>query len=146
MKIYKQKILVESTTQIEFIDITDKVQDVVDQSGVREGQVLVYIPHTTMGIGINHNEAMLVQDFTRVLYKLVPVDDRYSHDLFELRKESMSDGRSNGHSHCKSLLMGTSETIPVEKGGLFLGDRQNIFAIEFDGARKREILIQVMGL
>jgi secondary thiamine-phosphate synthase enzyme len=146
MKIYKQKIYVESKTQIEFIDITDKVQDIIDQSGIREGQVLIYVPHTTMSVGINHNEAMLVQDFTRILYKLVPVDDRYSHDLFELRKETMSDGRSNGHSHCKSLLMGSSETIPVEKGKLYLSERQNIFAIEFDGARKRDILIQIMGL
>lgn len=146
MKIFKKKIALESKTQIEFIDITDRVQDVIDQSGIREGQVLVYAAHTTMSIGINHNEAMLIQDFTRMLYKLVPVDDRYSHDLFELRKETMSDGRSNGHSHCKSLLMGSSETIPVEKGKLYLNERQNIFAIEFDGARKRDILVQVIGL
>jgi secondary thiamine-phosphate synthase enzyme len=146
MKIFKKKISLESKTQIEFIDITDRVQDVIDQSGIREGQVLVYAPHTTMSIGINHNEAMLIQDFTRMLYKIVPVDDRYSHDLFELRKETMSDGRSNGHSHCKSLLMGSSETIPIEKGKLYLNERQNIFAIEFDGARKRDILVQVIGL
>jgi secondary thiamine-phosphate synthase enzyme len=146
MKIYKQKIFIETKTQIEFIDITDRVQEIVDHSGVREGQVLVFAPHTTMSVGINHHEAMLIQDFTRIMYKLVPVDDRYSHDLFELRKETMSDGRSNGHSHCKSLLMGSSETIPVERGTLFLGDRQQIFAIEFDGARKRDILVQVMGL
>lgn len=146
MKIYKQKVSVESKTQIEFIDITEQVQEVIDQSSIREGQVLVYAPHSTMSIGINHNESMLVQDFARILYKLAPVDDRYSHDLFELRRESSSDGRSNGHSHCKSLIMGSSETIPIEKGRLFLGDRQNIFAIDFDGARKRDIFVQVIGL
>jgi secondary thiamine-phosphate synthase enzyme len=146
MKIHKQKIHLESKTQIEFIDITDKVQEIIDRSGVREGQVLVYVPHTTMGVGINHNEPMLIQDFMRILYKLVPVDDHYSHDLFELRKESMSDGRSNGHSHCKSLLMGSSETVPIERGKLVLSDRQNIFAIEFDGSRKRDIFVQVIGL
>lgn len=146
MKIHKEKIDLESKTQIEFMDITDKVQEIIDHSGVREGQVLVYVPHTTMGIAINHNEPMLVQDFMRIMYKLVPVDDHYSHDLFELRRESGSDGRSNGHSHCKSILLGNSETIPIERGKLLLTERQSIFAVEFDGSRKRDIFIQVIGL
>lgn len=146
MKIHKEKIDLESKTQIEFMDITDKVQEIVDHSGIREGQALVYVPHTTMGVAINHNESMLIQDFMRILYKAVPVDDHYSHDLFELRRESGSDGRSNGHSHCKSILLGNSETIPVEKGKLFLTERQSIFAVEFDGSRKRDIFIQVIGL
>jgi len=146
MKIHKERIDLESKTQIEFMDISDQVQEIVDRSGVREGQALVYVPHTTMGIAINHNESMLIQDFMRVLYKLVPVDDHYSHDLFELRRESGSDGRSNGHSHCKAILLGNSETIPVEKGKLLLTERQNIFAVEFDGSRKRDVFVQVIGL
>jgi len=146
MKIHKERIDLESKTQIEFMDITNQVQEIVDRSGVREGQALVYVPHTTMGIAINHNESMLIQDFMRVLYKLVPVDDHYSHDLFELRRESKSDGRSNGHSHCKAILLGNSETIPVEKGKLLLTERQNIFAVEFDGSRKRDVFVQVIGL
>ena len=146
MKIHKERIDLESKTQIEFMDITDRVQEIIDRSGVREGQVLVYVPHTTMGVAINHNESMLLQDFMRVLYKIVPVDDQYSHDLFELRRESTSDGRSNGHSHCKAILLGNSETIPVEKGKLLLTERQNIFAVEFDGSRKRDVFIQVIGL
>jgi secondary thiamine-phosphate synthase enzyme len=146
MKIYKEKIDIESKAQIEFINITDHVQEIVDRSGIREGQVLVYIPHTTMGVSINHNEPMLLRDFMRILYKIVPVDDQYSHDLFELRRDSSSDGRSNGHSHCKAILFGNSEVIPVEKGKLFLTNRQSIFAVEFDGSRKRDIFIQVIGL
>ena len=146
MKIYKQKIEVESKTQIEFFDITTQVQEVLDASGIREGMLLVFAPHTTMGIAINHNEPMLVQDFMRVLYKLVPMDDRYSHDLFELRKASKSDGRSNGHSHCKSFLLGISQSVPIEKGKLLISSNQSIFAIEFDGSRKRDIMIQIMGI
>lgn len=146
MKIYKERIDLESKTQIEFLDITDRVQEIIDRSGVREGQALVYVPHTTMGVAINHNESMLLQDFMRILYKIVPVDDQYSHDLFELRRESSSDGRSNGHSHCKAILLGNSETIPIEKGKLLLTDRQNIFAVEFDGSRKRDVFIQIIGL
>lgn len=146
MKIHKERIDLESKSQIEFMDITDQVQEIVDRSGVREGQALVYVPHTTMGVAINHNESMLLQDFMRVLYKIVPVDDQYSHDLFELRRETKADGRSNGHSHCKSILLGNSETVPVEKGKLLLTERQTIFAVEFDGSRKRDIFIQVIGL
>ncbi|MDP3957260.1 MAG: hypothetical protein A3G09_00495 [Candidatus Moranbacteria bacterium RIFCSPLOWO2_12_FULL_48_12] len=146
MKIHKERIDLESKTQIEFMDITDRAQEIVDRSGIREGQALVYVPHTTMGITINHNESMLLQDFMRILYKIVPVDEQYSHDLFELRRASGSDGRSNGHSHCKAILLGNSETIPVEKGKLLLTERQNIFAVEFDGSRKRDVFVQVIGL
>lgn len=146
MRIHKQKIDIQSKTQVEFIDITDKVQEVIEASGIREGQVLVYAPHTTMGITVNYNEPMLLQDFMRILYKLVPVDDQYSHDLFELRRSKLSDGRSNGHSHCKSLILGISETIPVEKGKLLITARQSVFAVDFDGARKRDIVVQVVGL
>ncbi len=146
MKIHREQIDLESKSQIQFIDITDQVQEIIDHSGIREGQVLIYAPHTTMGVAINHNESMLLQDFMRVLYKLVPVDDQYTHDLFELKRDSTSDGRSNGHSHCKSILLGNSETIPLEKGKMRLTERQNIFAVEFDGSRKRDVLIQVIGI
>ncbi len=146
MKIHREQIDLESKTQIQFMDITDQVQEIIDRSGIREGQVLIYVPHTTMGVAINHNESMLLQDFMRVLYKIVPVDDQYTHDLFELKRDSMSDGRSNGHSHCKAILLGNSETIPVEKGKMLLTERQNIFAVEFDGSRKRDVLIQVIGI
>jgi secondary thiamine-phosphate synthase enzyme len=146
IKIHKQKIDFESKNQIEFFDMTEQVQKIIGESGIREGSVTVFTPHTTMGVVINHNEPMLMQDFMRILYKLAPMDDRYSHDLFELRRTSKSDGRSNGHSHCKSFLIGVSESVPVEKGKLLLGAKQSIFAVEFDGARKRDVVVQVMGI
>lgn len=146
MKMHNGKISLKSKTQIEFMDITDKVHEIVDNSGIRDGQVNVFCPHTTMGLAINHNEAMLMQDFMRVLYRLVPVEDQYSHDLFELRNSAVrSDGRSNGHSHAKSILIGVNETIPLIKGKMALGNKQNIFAVEFDGGRARDILVQVIG-
>ena len=146
MKIYKRKIEVNSSIQIEFIDITDRVQDVVENSGIREGQVVVYAPHTTMGIMINHHESMLLQDFLKVFHRLVPGDYQYSHDLFELRRGNRADGRSNGQAHCQGILLGTSETIPLEKGKMMITERQSIFAVEFDGARNREIVVQVIGM
>lgn len=146
MKVYNQKIEIKSTSQIEFIDITNKVEEIIGNSGVREGQVLVYSPHTSASIVVNHNEPMLIQDFMRVLYRLVPMRDRYSHDLFEIGRAKTSDGRSNGHSHCKNLLLGVSETLPIEKGKVMLTEKQNIFLVELDGARTRDVVVQVIGL
>ncbi|MFZ2193198.1 MAG: secondary thiamine-phosphate synthase enzyme YjbQ [Candidatus Moraniibacteriota bacterium] len=146
MKVYLKKIQIKSTSSVELIDITKQVEEIVGQSGVREGTALIYAPHTSAGIFINHNEPMLLQDFMRVLYRLVPVEDRYAHDLFELAKKSKSDGRSNGHSHCKAMILGISETVPVEKGHLILTEKQSIFVAEMDGARTRDIVVQLMGL
>ncbi|MFZ2189073.1 MAG: secondary thiamine-phosphate synthase enzyme YjbQ [Candidatus Moraniibacteriota bacterium] len=146
MKIYRKKIEIKSTSSIEIIDITSKVEEIISSSGVREGTVLIYSPHTSTGIFVNHNESMLIQDFMRVLCRIAPVEDRYSHDLFELAKKNKSDGRSNGHSHCKVMLLGISETLPIEKGHMMITAKQNIFMAEMDGARTREIIIQVMGL
>ncbi|MFA6047542.1 MAG: secondary thiamine-phosphate synthase enzyme YjbQ [Parcubacteria group bacterium] len=146
MKIHRKKIEIKSTAQIEFLDITEKVNEVVADSGIREGQVTIYSPHTTASVMINHNETMLLQDFMRTLYKLVPISDRYSHDLFELNREKASDGRSNGHSHCKAILLSASENIPIEKGHMILSPTQSVFVVEMDGARTRDIVVQVMGL
>jgi len=146
VKIYKQKFELESTTQIEFLDITDKVQEIIDNSGIREGQAVVYSPHTTMGIMLNHNEPMLLQDFLKVFHRLIPVDSQYSHDLFELRRGKMADGRSNGQAHCQTMLIGVSETVPIEKGKLMITEKQSVFAVEFDGSRKRDLIIQVIGM
>jgi secondary thiamine-phosphate synthase enzyme len=145
MTTYKQKIEKESHSQIEFINITHEVEEAVRESKIKSGQVLVFSPHTTAGIAINQNESLLLQDFQRLLYKLVPIDERYSHDLFELKSGAKSDGRSNGHSHCKNLILGVSEAVPIEEGRLLLGKRQNIFLVELDGGRKRDVIVQVMG-
>jgi secondary thiamine-phosphate synthase enzyme len=145
MLIHKQTIKKESRSQIEFIDITEDVNEVVKDSQVKNGQVLVFSPHATASIAINENETLLLQDFQRLLYRMVPIDERYSHDLFELKKVPRSDGRSNGHSHCKDLILGVSETVPIEDGKMLLGAHQNIFFVEMDGGRKRDIIIQVIG-
>jgi len=142
---HKEKIVFKSTAQMEFIDITDRVQEVIDKSNIRDGRVCVFLQHTTMGVMINHNESMLLQDFMRVLYRFAPSDERYSHDLFELKKNNKSDGRSNGHSHCKAMLMGASVAVPVENGTMLLSDLQSILVVEFDGSRERDVIVHVSG-
>lgn len=145
MKIENKRISISTQRQIEFIDITERVEEIVQESKIKTGQVLVFSPHTTASVAINHNENMLIQDMARILYKLAPVDERYDHDMFELTQENKSDGRSNGHSHCKNIFLGSSETVPIEDGKVMLGDRQNIFFVEFDGGRERDFLVQVLG-
>lgn len=145
MQYYREKIKFKTTAQTEFVNLTDRVQEAVDASGIREGRVCVYVQHTTMGVVINHNEPMLLQDFMRVLNRLAPADEQYSHDLFELKKGKKTDGRSNGHSHCKAMLVGTQVAVPVDGGKMMLSDLQSIFAVEFDGSRDRDAIISVSG-
>lgn len=146
MKVFRGKIDLESKKLTDFIDVTDQVQKIIDESGIREGTVMVYAPHSTMSVVVNHNEPMLIQDFVRTLHRIIPIEDQYSHDLFEIRKGRKSDGRSNGHSHCKALLLGLSKFLPIEKGRLIVTEKQSLMAVDFDGPRKRDLVVQVMGI
>ena len=115
------------------IDITSMVQTAVRDAGVTEGTVIVHIPHTTAGVTINENaDASVVADLLMSLERLVPEDGNYRH----------SEGNSD--AHCKASLMGSSVTVPVNKGTLVLGTWQGIFFCEFDGPRSRQF--QVVGL
>lgn len=145
MKIEQERIKLKSTKSIEFINITQSVEDVFHKSGIMNGQVLIFSPHTTAGLALNDSEPMLIQDFTRTLNRLIPVDERFDHDLFELSKSNKSDGRSNGHSHCKNIILVNSEVIPVLNGEMQLGGKQSIFFIELDGARERDFIVQITG-
>lgn len=145
MKIETKVVEIVSEKQLDFFDITNEVEELVESSGIKNGTVTVYSPHTTCAVMINHNESMLKQDLMRVLYRLVPIEERYAHDMFELTNQAESDGRSNAHSHCKAMILGSSETIPIAKGKLLLGGKQSVFFVELDGSRARDFVIQVMG-
>ena len=140
-----KKLLIETKKQFEIVDITSHVKTAIIESKIHNGIVVISSPHTTACIRLNHNEPLLVQDFMKMLYKLVPIDANYSHDLFEVRQNVMPNERSNGHAHVKAFLLGSSETLPVEKGQLMIGPRQNIFFVELDGGRSREAYVKVMG-
>jgi secondary thiamine-phosphate synthase enzyme len=145
MKTKTQKISVTTQKQFELIDITSEVKAAVSSSGVEEGIVTVYVPHTTASIRLNHNEPLLMQDIMKMLYRTAPVDIAYSHDLFESRSKVEPNERSNGHAHVKAFLLGSSETIPIQKGSMQMGEKQSIFLVELDGGRPRTIVIQVLG-
>lgn len=131
--------------QFELIDITSQVADAVKASGATEGLVLVYNPHTTAAVRVNHNEALLTQDIMKTLYRLIPLDVSYSHDLFEVREQVAINERSNGHAHVKSFLLGSSQTFILAAGKLVLGQKQSIFFVELDGGRDRDYYIKILG-
>lgn len=145
MKIFKKRIPLETKKQFEIIDITQNVLAILKESGVVNGQILVFCPHTTASIRMNHAEPLLMQDIMKMMYRLAPVDINYAHDVFEIRENVSIGERSNGHAHVKAFLLGASETIPVENANAILGERQSVFFVELDGARKRDYVVQVMG-
>ncbi len=145
MAVKIQKLKLKSQKQFEVIDISSQVADAVRAAKIGAGTVTVFCPHTTASVRLNHNEPLLMQDVMNILYEIAPVDKNYSHDLFEIRSKTEVAKRSNGHAHVKAFLMGSSETIPVEKGKMSLGGKQSIFFVELDGGRDREIVIVVSG-
>jgi len=131
--------------QFELIDLTPDIKRLVHESGIKNGTAVIFCPHTTASIRLNHNEPLLIQDIMKTLYKLVPLDTSYSHDLFEIRQTVAPNERSNGHAHVKAFLLGSSENLIIQNQGLLLGEKQSIFFIELDGGRSRQVHIQLIG-
>lgn len=150
MKIINKKLEYKSEEHLEFRDITEEVKDFVEKSEIKNGNVLVYSLHTTVAICVNEHEKGIFADFKDLICRLVPTDCYYRHNDLTIRTENLvcQSGASdclNGYSHCTQLLMRNSETIPIIEGKLMLGTWQRVFAIELDCARKRELIIQVIG-
>ncbi|MGQ9626990.1 MAG: secondary thiamine-phosphate synthase enzyme YjbQ [Anaerolineae bacterium] len=125
---------VSTRSKTEFQDITAHVQKAITESGVRDGVCYVYVPHTTAGITINENaDPSVRRDIMDMLDRLVPAQANYTHL------------EGNSPAHIKASLMGASATIPIENGRLALGTWQGIFLCEFDGPRRRKVLVQVIG-
>lgn len=129
----------------QFLDITDDVAAVVGSSGVRRGLAHIYSMHTTAAIRINENEHLLLRDFERLLERVAPAGDgAYEHDDLDRRVDVPPDEPMNGHSHCRHLLLSSSETVPVVDGCLELGTYQRIFLVELCAARERRVIVQVL--
>ena len=122
--------------QREYINITDEVQDIVRKSGIQEGMVLVSAMHITAGVYVNDAESGLIADIDKWLEELAPFDINYNHHR---------TGETNGDSHLKSLLIGHEVIVPITKGRLDFGTWQQIYYAEFDGQRKKRLIVKVMG-
>ena len=135
MNIIQEDFRISTKSRNQMIDITSRVSSFVGQSGVTNGDVIVYCPHTTAAITINEN-----------------ADPSVPHDLLLTLEELLPQHRSgyrhsegNSDSHCKSSLVGCSEQILIKGGALQLGTWQGIFFCEFDGPRSRRVIVQVRG-
>ena len=142
-----EALITETSEAPEFIDITEDVQRIVAQAGVRFGQATVYSTHTTAAIKVNENEPLLLQDMARILHQIAPLHADYEHNDFSRRTVNMDEDEcANGHAHCQHLFLGTSETIPVIDGDLVTGHWQRLFLIELDQPRERRVLVNVVGI
>ena len=127
------KISLKTSERNEFVDITNKVREIILNSNVKNGMVVIYTPHTTAGITINENaDPSVKKDIINFLGKKIP----YHGDYYHLE--------GNSDSHIKSTLVGCSEIVLIENGNLMLGTWQGIFFCEFDGPRRREVWIKII--
>jgi secondary thiamine-phosphate synthase enzyme len=135
MKIVTKDFGVSSKQRNQAIDITSKVEGVVSQAGITEGDAIIYCPHTTAAITINENaDPSVMHDILLTLSELVPQQrPGYRH----------SEGNSD--AHCKSSIIGCSKQVLIKDGKLTPGTWQGIFFCEFDGPRSRKVLVQVRG-
>ena len=129
-----ETMLVKTERRTQLIDVTERVQRVVAQSGVSAGVCYIYVPHTTAAVLINeHADPDVARDVEATLDRLVPRTGAYRH----------SEG--NADSHVKAALVGASQVVFVESGKLALGRWQGIFFCEFDGPRERKMQVKVVG-
>lgn len=119
--------------RVEFVDVTSRIQALLKEKGLNDGACLVYIPHTTAGVTINENaDPSVMADMEAALDRMVPEGAGYGH------------AEGNSPAHVKASVVGSSAAVPVERGRLVLGTWQGIYFCEFDGPRRRKMIVTVV--
>lgn len=136
MKTYREELWFETKTRRAYINITPEVERVVNKSGVRDGLVLVNAMHITASVYINDDEQGLLQDYDEFLERLAPQGARYRHN---------DTGEDNGDAHLKRQIMGREVVVAITNGKLDFGPWEQIFYGEFDGRRRKRVLVKVIG-
>lgn len=137
MKSLTEHLWFNTKNKIEFVNITEKVEELVRRSGVKEGLCLVNAMHITSSVFINDEEEGLKSDFKEWLEKLVPTSsEKYRHNL---------TGEDNAHAHLKRTIMGREVVVAITNGNLDFGPWEQIFYGEFDGQRKKRVLVKIIG-
>jgi len=126
----------ETRRQREYLNITPQVEEVVRKSGIQEGMVLVSAMHITAGVYVNDAESGLIEDIDAWLEGLAPYREGYRHHR---------TGETNGDAHLKSLLIHHEVIVPITGGRLDLGPWQQVYYAEFDGRRRKRVVIKAMG-
>lgn len=138
MKSYRKELWFDTKSRVEFINISHDVQGAIDESGIKEGMVLVNAMHITASVFINDDEGGLHQDYKRWLEELAP------HEPLSLYKHN-NTGEDNGDAHLKRQIMGREVVVAITAGRLDFGPWEQIFYGEFDGRRKKRVLVKIIG-
>ena len=136
MKVHTDYLWFNTRQRQEMVRITDEVASIVKTSGVQEGMVLVSAMHITAGVYVNDWEDGLIEDFQVWLEKLAPAGLPYEHHR---------TGEDNADAHLKRTVMGHQVIVPITGGTLDLGPWEQIFYAEFDGRRRKRVVVKVMG-
>lgn len=136
MKFYTEYLWFKTETKRAYVNITPQVEDVLSKSKIREGMILVSAMHITAGVYVNDDESGLIEDIDEWLEKLAPFRRDYRHHR---------TGESNGDAHLKSLLVHHEVIVPVTDGKLDCGPWQQVYYAEFDGRRRKRVIVKVMG-
>ena len=136
MKSHTKYLWFNTSKRRQYIRITDEVEQALTESGIREGMVLVSAMHITAGVWVNDNEEGIIADIDEMLEKIAPYGPDYRHHR---------TGEDNGDAHLKSILVHNQVVLPVTDGRLDLGPWQQVFYTEFDGQRKKRVVIKIIG-
>jgi secondary thiamine-phosphate synthase enzyme len=138
MKSHRKELWFETKSRREYINITDEVRHEIEASGVREGLCLVNAMHITASVYVNDDEQGLIHDYDDWLEGLAPHEptSRYRHNR---------TGEDNGDAHLKRQLMGREVTLAITAGDLDLGPWEQVFYAEFDGRRRKRVLVKIIG-
>ncbi|HEY4644284.1 MAG TPA: secondary thiamine-phosphate synthase enzyme YjbQ [Bacteroidota bacterium] len=136
MKSHTEYLWFNTKQHREYINITGDLEGILKKSGVHEGMLLVSAMHITAGVYVNDAESGLIQDIDEWLERLAPFNPGYRHHR---------TGETNGDSHLKSLLIHHEVILPITKGKLDLGPWQQVYYAEFDGQRKKRVIVKVLG-
>lgn len=137
MKSFRKELWFNTSRRVEFINITHQVNQCLKESGIREGLILINAMHITASVFINDDESGLHSDFTRWLEDLAPHEpvSRYNHNV----------GEDNADGHLKRQIMGREAVVAVTDGKLDFGPWEQIFYGEFDGMRRKRVLVKIIG-
>jgi secondary thiamine-phosphate synthase enzyme len=136
MKSHTAYLWFNTKKQREFVNITEEVEKALEKSQIKEGLILVSAMHITAGVYVNDAEDGLIADIEEWLEKLAPFRRDYRHH---------HTGESNGDAHLKNLLIGHEVVVPVTNGKLDFGPWQQVYYAEFDGQRRKRVIIKVIG-
>jgi secondary thiamine-phosphate synthase enzyme len=136
VKSYREELWFQTSARREFVNITREVERIVERSEVQEGLVLVNAMHITASVYINDDERGLLDDYEQFLERLAPHAGTYRHNL---------TGEDNGDAHIKRQIMGREVVVAITGGKLDFGPWEQIFYAEFDGRRRKRVLVKVIG-